>query len=74
MTTFELNQKYQSNFIGDHNLHGIYTVVKRTAKFITFEDERGNQTRYGLDKYYLSKGIEAVSKYGETIKATNKLN
>lgn len=41
MKTFETNKTYLSHFIGDHELHVAYTVVKRTAKRITLVDEYG---------------------------------
>lgn len=69
MTKFEVGKKYYSDFIGDRKLHGVYTVVKRSAKFVTLEDEWGNVKRYGLSKYYLAEGREVVCCEGEYIKA-----
>lgn len=69
MAKFEVGKKYYSDFIGDRNLHGVYTVVKRSAKFVTFEDEQGHVKRYGLDKGFLADGREAVGRAGEYIKA-----
>lgn len=69
MTKFEVGKKYYSDFIGDSNLHGVYTVIKRSAKFVTLEDERGEVRRYGLNKHYLAEGREVVVDSGEYIKA-----
>lgn len=69
MTKFEVGKKYYSDFIGDRNLHGVYTVIKRSAKFVTLEDEQGEVRRYGLNKYYLAEGREVVGSAGEYIKA-----
>lgn len=69
MAKFEVGKKYYSDFIGDRNLHGVYTVIKRSAKFVTLEDEWGSVRRYGLDKYYLAEGREVVSCSGEFIEA-----
>lgn len=69
MKKFEVGKTYYSRFIGDSNLHISYTVVKRSEKFITFVNERGNQLRMGLDKYYLEQGKEVCGKHGEFIHA-----
>ena len=69
MTKFEVGKQYYSDFIGDRNLHGVYTVIKRSAKFVTLEDEWGHVKRYGLSKYYLEEGREVVACHGEFIKA-----
>lgn len=59
MKKFEINKTYTSNFIGDHDLHGEYTVVARTEKSITLRD--GNRTfKKQLDKYFLAQGEEVV--------------
>ena len=39
--TFEIGKTYLSHFLGDHELHTAYTVVKRTDKRITLVDEYG---------------------------------
>lgn len=38
MTSFELNQTYQMRFIGDSELIVPVTILKRTAKTVTFKE------------------------------------
>ena len=51
MKQFEVGKTYLSNFIGDHDLHGAYTVVKRTAKRITLTDEYGKSFSKAFNVY-----------------------
>lgn len=43
MKKFEIGETYSSNFLGDHELHGLYTCTKRTEKTVTFVDESGRK-------------------------------
>lgn len=67
MTQFKVGQIYKSNFVGDHNLHCEYKVIKRTAKFVTFLDLLTN--REFKVKPHVFDNVEHYSHCGEHIKA-----
>jgi hypothetical protein len=46
--TFVVGQTYTCRSAGDHTMVFSYTVVARTAKFITIEDDRGRTKRVGV--------------------------
>lgn len=51
MTTFETAATYTTRSIGDQDCVFSYTVIKRTAKFITVRDCRGEVKRVGVKEY-----------------------
>jgi hypothetical protein len=58
--TFIVGKTYTTRSAGDHTMIFAYTVVARTAKFITIEDDRGHTKRVGalVDPGRLSDGGE----------------
>lgn len=48
MTKFQIGTTYTTRSACDHDCIFAFTVVKRTDKFITIQDKRGNQKRAGI--------------------------
>lgn len=48
LATFTIGNTYAGAYIGDSELIEIYTVTRRTAKFVTLEDSAGNTKRVGI--------------------------
>ena len=48
MTKFQIGQTYTTRSACDYECIFSFTVVKRTNKFITITDNRGNQKRAGI--------------------------
>lgn len=47
-TTFEIGNTYATRAVGDHTMILSYTVIKRTAKFMTVVDRWGKERRCGI--------------------------
>lgn len=47
-TQFEVGQTYSCRSICDHNCIWSFTVIKRTARFITIQDKSGKISRVGV--------------------------
>lgn len=58
---FETGQTYSHGYIGDSDIEVLYTITKRTPKFITLEDSLGNTKRVGTYKF---EGIEKAKPEG----------
>jgi hypothetical protein len=64
MTTFQVNETYKNNFIGDSNLYVSYKVIKRTAQFVTVEDIRTGETaRCKVTEYDGNEVIYPMGRY-----------
>lgn len=61
MKKFEVNKSYVFGFIGDSDLKVTIKVVKRTAKFLTFEESNGEQAKR---KIQVSDEGEYINPYG----------
>lgn len=46
--TFQVGQTVSCRMAGDHNMVWLYTVVSRTAKFVTLEGSDGRTVRVGV--------------------------
>jgi hypothetical protein len=64
--TFTVGKTYTCRSACDHTTVWTYTVVARTAKFITIEDDRGRTKRVGalIDSGRLSDGGEFAMPQG----------
>ena len=55
MKKFEVNKKYYTSSPCDHNCVWIFTVIKRTEKFVTLEDNFGKVKRCKVHEW---RGVE----------------
>lgn len=46
--TFTAGQTYAGRYIGDSELAEVYTITRRTAKFVTLENSDGKTKRVGI--------------------------
>lgn len=60
-TKFEVGQTYSTRSACDHECVFSFTVVKRTAKFMTVTDKFGKQTRCGVMNF---DGVERAFPMG----------
>lgn len=58
---FQTGQTAACRSLGDHNCVWVFTVIKRTAKFVTLEDSNGETYRVGV---YDWDGAEACKPFG----------
>jgi hypothetical protein len=61
LITFQPGQTVACRSLGDYNCVWVFTVVKRTAKFVTLEDTSGKLRRVGVYEY---DGAEACKPFG----------
>lgn len=59
---FQPGLKYSARSVCDYNCIWTFTVVKRTAKFITIEDKFGEVTRVGVSEW---DGAETAYPFGK---------
>lgn len=59
---FEVGKRYGCNSPGDHNCWWYFTVIARTARFVTLRDDQGAVTRRGVRTY--TAGVECLSPLG----------
>lgn len=63
-TTFEIGKAYKMSWIGDSDLKTIYTVIKRTAKFVTLVRENSSEpVRVGIKIYDGSEYCSPTGSY-----------
>lgn len=58
---FQPGQTVSCRSLGDSNCVWTFTIVKRTAKFVTLEDSEGKTWRVGV---YVSDGVERAKPFG----------
>ena len=60
---FQTGLKYSCRSVCDHNCIWTFTVIKRTAKFITIEDSRGEVKRVGVHVWQGSESAYPLGQY-----------
>lgn len=50
--TFEVGKRYYMRSACDHEIMWVYTVISRTKKFITLQDDKGRVRRRGVYVYH----------------------
>jgi hypothetical protein len=60
---FQIGQIYSARSIGDSDCIFSYTVIKRTSKQITIQDERGEIVRKGVEIRHGSETCYPAGKY-----------
>lgn len=58
---FEIGRTYECRSACDYNCVWAFTVTRRTAKFITILDERGEESRVGVSVW---EGVERALPLG----------
>lgn len=61
ITRFEVGKTYEARSICDWQCVWTFTVIKRTAKFITIVNERGEESRVGVSVW---EGVERALPLG----------
>lgn len=56
---FEVGKTYEAKSAASHSWRPLYTVVARTAKFVTIEDSDGNRKRVGVKTALADNGAAA---------------
>nr|DAS01072.1 MAG TPA: hypothetical protein [Caudoviricetes sp.] len=50
--TFEVGKRYFMRSACDHEIMWVYTVISRTKKFVTLQDDKGRVRRRGVYVYH----------------------
>jgi hypothetical protein len=62
ITSFKIGDTYECRAYSNYDMVYQFTVVSRTAKFVTFRDRFGETRRVGV---WESNGVEWASPYGK---------